>query len=148
MKAGKSTDYEDAASSSKDGATSSSKDGATSSSKDGAASPSKDGAATTDQVIDSTAVVVSADSVSGSVRSARAVAVAEDGGRTSPVVSEGSWIGETGCMGSPCCNPKRSPYRFIGLFFICFLGFGKIQFVYIYNNCNMNVILIFIGIDC
>ncbi|KAF2365742.1 Major facilitator superfamily [Trinorchestia longiramus] len=46
-------------------------------------------------------------------------------GRTSPNVSEGSWVAETGCWGSSCCNPRRGPYRFVGMFFMCFLGFGS-----------------------
>ncbi|KAA0201581.1 hypothetical protein HAZT_HAZT003892 [Hyalella azteca] len=28
-------------------------------------------------------------------------------------------------MGSRCCDPKQGPYRFVGLVFMCFLGFGS-----------------------
>ncbi|CAL4130439.1 unnamed protein product, partial [Meganyctiphanes norvegica] len=30
-----------------------------------------------------------------------------------------------GCSNSTCCDPRRGPYRFAGLFFMCFLGFGS-----------------------
>lgn len=39
--------------------------------------------------------------------------------------SELSPSGESGCMGSGCCNPRNPRYRFAGLFFMCFLGFGE-----------------------
>ncbi|KAK4314036.1 hypothetical protein Pmani_014655 [Petrolisthes manimaculis] len=31
----------------------------------------------------------------------------------------------TGCGATACCNPRKGPYRFIGLIFMCFLGFGS-----------------------
>ena len=30
-----------------------------------------------------------------------------------------------GCGGTICCNPYRNVYRFVALFFMCFLNFGK-----------------------
>ncbi|XP_018017099.2 major facilitator superfamily domain-containing protein 1-like [Hyalella azteca] len=46
-------------------------------------------------------------------------------GRESPSISEGSWVAETGCLGSRCCDPKQGPYRFLGLVFMLFLSFGN-----------------------
>jgi len=43
---------------------------------------------------------------------------------SSPTPSE-----EQGCLGSAVCDPRRAPYRYLGLVLMCFLGFGS-YFVY------------------
>lgn len=34
----------------------------------------------------------------------------------------------SGCGATACCNPSHTLHRFIGLIFMCLLGFGKFFF--------------------
>lgn len=34
----------------------------------------------------------------------------------------------SGCASTACCNPRSACHRFMALFFMCLLGFGKIYY--------------------
>lgn len=49
----------------------------------------------------------------------------------SPLLGDGDQEEEelTGCGGSLPCNPRRAMHRYLVLIIMCFLSFGKFQFV-------------------